>query len=281
VLSIVILLLSALYTEGTTCPHWDIVYNGYRESCGGADGNIACFDGQTLAETQDFCCSRSDCVGFSWAPSAGSGCYKIDSNCGYVNNVAYVGYFKPMGVGLNLYNGNLSLSATSKNVLVSASVQVTVTTTPPIPDITLYLKDHLTQDTLASVITGSDGYATVSLTVTSPQILFVQAEIGYVMSEVIQITFRAPDASNTYHDNGHNPSCPGNSLFLTSRVSDKNKNGASGSLTYYGDSAPLGTQNLNSGVTTNFDASAYIGSDFGSYYVGGGQGAHINTFFIC
>jgi len=276
----VILLLSALYTEGTTCPHWDIVYNGYRESCGGADGNIACFDGQTLAETQDFCCSRSDCVGFSWAPSAGSGCYKIDSNCGYRNNADYVGYFKPAGVESG-YNGTLSLSASAKNVLVTGSVQVTVITTPPTIGLALYLKDHLTQDIFAAVTTDGNGKATVTFSASIPQIYFLQAEIGYVISEVIEVNFRALDASNTYHGFGHNPSCSGNTLYLQSRVSDKNRNGADGTLTYYGDSAPLVTQPLNNGVTTNYDASSYIGSDFGAYYAGAGQGSNINTFFIC
>jgi alpha-N-acetylgalactosaminidase len=77
------------------CTTWNYTTGGYLEACGGSSGNEECFSGVPLVTAQNTCCSDPDCAGFSYDPTDGSGCYKLNTNCGFVNNSAYVGYDKP------------------------------------------------------------------------------------------------------------------------------------------------------------------------------------------
>jgi len=81
-------------TPPTPCTSWNMTTGGYIEACGGSSGNIECFSGLTLAQAQNTCCNDVECAGFSWK-SDGSGCYKRNTDCGFVNNTAYSGYYKP------------------------------------------------------------------------------------------------------------------------------------------------------------------------------------------
>lgn len=78
-----------------SCDSWNQTNGGYLEACGGPDGDILCFSGQTVAATQAQCCANAICAGFSYRSSDGSGCLKKNSDCGFVQNAQYSGYYKP------------------------------------------------------------------------------------------------------------------------------------------------------------------------------------------
>eukprot|EP00456_Euglypha_rotunda_P009189 TRINITY_DN11977_c0_g1_i26.p1 TRINITY_DN11977_c0_g1~~TRINITY_DN11977_c0_g1_i26.p1 ORF type:complete len:424 (-),score=57.84 TRINITY_DN11977_c0_g1_i26:99-1370(-) len=75
------------------CPTWNITTGGYYEACGGGDGNIECFSGLTLTDAENQCCENPLCAGFSYG--GGSGCFKNNIDCGFVNSATYSGYDKP------------------------------------------------------------------------------------------------------------------------------------------------------------------------------------------
>jgi len=79
----------------TPCTGWNQTQGGYLEACGGASGNIDCFSGVSVTAAQDNCCNNSECAGFSYNPTDRSGCYKKNTDCGFVTNAAYTGYYKP------------------------------------------------------------------------------------------------------------------------------------------------------------------------------------------
>ena len=54
-------------------------------------GNSKCFSGMSVADAEAECCASAVCAGFSYMPADGSGCYKLDTNCGAVNSTNYVG----------------------------------------------------------------------------------------------------------------------------------------------------------------------------------------------
>jgi hypothetical protein len=73
---------------------------GYWEACGGASGNLGSFSGLPLASAQAFCCGNSNCAGFSFACTdqacaAGSGFYKGNVDCGFINVDGFYGFAKP------------------------------------------------------------------------------------------------------------------------------------------------------------------------------------------
>ena len=72
--------------------HGRVASRRYLESC---SGNSACFSGVAVATALDTCCKDPTCAGFSFDASDNSGCYKLDTACGSVNNNAYEGYYKP------------------------------------------------------------------------------------------------------------------------------------------------------------------------------------------
>ena len=78
-------------SSATACTPWSITSGGFYDS---ASGNISCFSGQTLQATQTACCSNSQCVGFSFNPPSGSGCYKKDTKAGFYTDPTYQGYYK-------------------------------------------------------------------------------------------------------------------------------------------------------------------------------------------
>jgi len=79
------------------CTKWNQTTGGYLEACGGSSGNEYCFSGVSLTDAQNQCCNDVDCAGFSYDPSPSqmSGCYKTNTDCGFVSNPNYVGYYKP------------------------------------------------------------------------------------------------------------------------------------------------------------------------------------------
>lgn len=73
---------------------------GYWEACGGASGNLGAFSGLPLASAQAFCCGNTSCAGFSFACAdpacaTGSGYYKRNVDCGFVNADGLDGFAKP------------------------------------------------------------------------------------------------------------------------------------------------------------------------------------------
>jgi len=87
--------LGGTVTPPPPCTKWNETMNGYLEACGGGSGNINCFSGYSVATAQNECCSNAECAGFSYLSTDGSGCFKKNTDCGMVNNNAYVGYYKP------------------------------------------------------------------------------------------------------------------------------------------------------------------------------------------
>eukprot|EP00051_Salpingoeca_urceolata_P010832 m.133143 g.133143 ORF g.133143 m.133143 type:complete len:499 (-) comp16874_c0_seq4:137-1633(-) len=79
----------------TSCSSWNITQNGYLEACDGKQGNIGCFEGQTLKDVQQECCDNPYCAGFSFEASKGYGCLKKNTDCGMHQNNSFVGYDKP------------------------------------------------------------------------------------------------------------------------------------------------------------------------------------------
>jgi len=77
------------------CTTWNITVDGYLEACGGGSGNLECFSGVPLDSALAYCCNESTCAGFSYDPASLSGCYKLNTDCGFVSNNNYDGYFKP------------------------------------------------------------------------------------------------------------------------------------------------------------------------------------------
>jgi len=77
------------------CLTWNFTSGGYMEACGGSAGNIDCFSGVPLPTAENTCCYDVDCAGFSYDPTDMSGCYKTNTDWGFVSNNAYVGYDKP------------------------------------------------------------------------------------------------------------------------------------------------------------------------------------------
>ena len=84
---------------GPPCTSWAATTNGYYEACGGAAGDVGSFSGLSRAQAQAACCSDLQCAGFSYVPdggnSTGSGYYKGNLQCGFVQDAGVEGYAKP------------------------------------------------------------------------------------------------------------------------------------------------------------------------------------------
>lgn len=77
------------------CVAWNVTVNGYQEACGGGNGDLDCFSGQSLDTVLASCCSNPLCAGFSWLEADQSGCTKANVDCGVVNATGYTGFSKP------------------------------------------------------------------------------------------------------------------------------------------------------------------------------------------
>jgi len=106
----------------TPCNTWNKTNGGYLEACGGADGNLECFSNVALDAAQAYCCNNTACAGFSYLPSDGSGCYKKNTDCGFVTNSAYTGYYKPNFIPPA--PGPANITVTFADVGLSGSVAV-------------------------------------------------------------------------------------------------------------------------------------------------------------
>ena len=103
---------------------------GYWEACGGAAGNLGSFSGLAQASAQAFCCGNASCAGFSFkcgdGPTCdtGSGYYKRNVDCGFVNAGGFDGFAKPSALPVLPV---VSVAVTPSTPLNSDAVNVTVT----------------------------------------------------------------------------------------------------------------------------------------------------------
>ena len=79
---------------------WYHTTGGYYRSCDGEGGIVGSFTGLSTVAAQEWCCSSDVCAGFDWAPMAGqptlgSGYYKGNMMCGWVDSDVYQGFAKP------------------------------------------------------------------------------------------------------------------------------------------------------------------------------------------
>ena len=86
-------------TSGAAC-NLTHATGGYWESCGGASGNGASFSGLSAQAASAACCADAACAGLSFhcdVPdcATGSGYYKRNVACGFVNVPGYQGFAKP------------------------------------------------------------------------------------------------------------------------------------------------------------------------------------------
>ena len=68
---------------------------GYKEACGGADGDLDGFEGLALQDARDMCCANVECAGFSFDNATGNGMFKKNTECGFNPSDVYDGYTKP------------------------------------------------------------------------------------------------------------------------------------------------------------------------------------------
>lgn len=71
---------------------WTRTSKGYYEACGGAAGDLGAFYLLSVEQAQEACCANAKCVGISYNPVTGSGLYKADAFCGFVQSNVYDGY---------------------------------------------------------------------------------------------------------------------------------------------------------------------------------------------
>ena len=81
------------------CPVWNITQNGYYDGdpCGQPEGNVGCFNSETISAAEASCCGNPLCAGFSLVPNGDgtySGCYKRSKSC-YRSSQGDLGYNKP------------------------------------------------------------------------------------------------------------------------------------------------------------------------------------------
>lgn len=77
------------------CVTWNMTQDGYYEACGGSSGDENCFTNLSLDQALDNCCKDPSCASISFEAANGSGCYKLNTDCGFVSDNAYAGYAKP------------------------------------------------------------------------------------------------------------------------------------------------------------------------------------------
>ena len=104
---------------------------GYWEACGGAAGNLGSFSGLTAAAASAACCANSSCAGFSFGCDAvppgcatGSGYYKRNVGCGFVNSPGFDGYAQPSALPVM---PNVSVVVTPPSPHTADVVNLTVT----------------------------------------------------------------------------------------------------------------------------------------------------------
>ena len=68
---------------------------GYKEACGGADGDLDGFEGLAWQDARDMCCANVECAGFSFDNATGNGMFKKNTECGFNPSDVYDGYTKP------------------------------------------------------------------------------------------------------------------------------------------------------------------------------------------
>ena len=74
------------------CGPFEHVSGGYREACGGYDGNLGDFQGLSLAEAERACCDAATCAGISFDNATGNGVLKSNVACGVATSDVYDGY---------------------------------------------------------------------------------------------------------------------------------------------------------------------------------------------
>ena len=74
------------------CGPFEHVSGGYREACGGYDGNLGDFQGLSLAEAERACCDAATCAGISFDNATGNGVLKSNVACGVATSAVYDGY---------------------------------------------------------------------------------------------------------------------------------------------------------------------------------------------
>jgi hypothetical protein len=102
---------------------------GYWESCGGAVGNAGSFSRLVPAAAEAACCANATCAGFSFgcddaSCATGSGYYKNNLDCGFVNSAAFQGWAKPSRLPVL---PNVAVSISPSSPLTEFATIVTVT----------------------------------------------------------------------------------------------------------------------------------------------------------